>query len=410
MPRGMHASFSARRFRFPFRRGLPWVLLAIFLPWAVSCGDSRGAGPSGFDPAAEAKIPLPDLRPAEPYEVVQERGVRIVRDTDPAQAGLYADIVRPGSEGRFPVLLEAIAYRREIFALIEAPKPEELARNGYVVILLDVRGTGSSEGVWGCFSEDELEDVAWIVDHWIPEQPWSNGKVGLFGPSYMGIVQLLTAARRPAHLKAIFPAVSMADAYRDIFYQGGIFNQQFILFWGIVTAGLSLLPSTELFRDPLSALRAFVEHVGQIPQILSWLEMTTDEAFFVERSPMYFWETLAHYPIFMTGGWFDLFTRGSLLNYIHLERETRILQARGRAGTAPKRILMGPWYHIEGAMMPGLPGADLQRRWFDWHLKADEDPLYPRYDILDPRYPVCLYVMGADRWRKEEAWPLERAR
>ncbi len=409
MPRGTRRSFLLRRHPSAVPFSLLLILFCLSLG-AASCGESRvasqTAGPNGTGP----KIPLPDLSPAEPYEVVHEKGIRIVRETDPAQVALYADIFRPADEGRFPVLLEAIAYRREIIALGKVPDPVELAQNGYVVILLDCRGTGSSEGVWGSFSDDEVEDVAWIIDHWVQDQPWSNGKVGLFGPSYMGVIQLLTAARKPAHLKAIFPGVSAADTYRDIFYQGGIFDQEFILFWALATAGLSVMPSTELFRDPFSALKAFVEHAGHIPELFKWLDMTTDQAFFEERSPMTFWDVLAEYPIFMTGGWFCIFTRGSLLNYTHLEQKTRALLSRGPGLTAPKKIVVGPWYHMFGAFVQGLPSEDLHRRWFDWHLKADGDPLYARYDILDPRYPVQLYVMGAEQWRKEETWPLERAR
>ncbi len=242
----------------------------------------------------QGKIPLPDLSPAEPYEVMYEAGIPIVRETDPEGARLFVNIYRPAAEGPFPVLLQAIAYRREFIGLAKVPDSVKLAEAGYVVILMDIRGTGSSEGTWGCFSDDEVEDVAWIIDHWIPAQPWSNGKVGLFGPSYMGIIQMLTAARKPAHLKAIFPGVSMADAYRDSFYQGGIFDQEFIMFWALATASLSLLPSTEIFRDPFSALTAFAEHLTHIPEMFTWLEMTTDQAFFTERSPMFHWDVLAH--------------------------------------------------------------------------------------------------------------------
>jgi hypothetical protein len=187
-----------------------FLLLILCAPLGLfACSDSdRPLFPD--DPQSlQGKIPLPDLSPAEPYEVMYEAGIPIVRETDPEGARLYVNIYRPAAEGPFPVLLQAIAYRREIIALGKVPDSVKLAEAGYVVILMDIRGTGSSEGTWGCFSDDEVEDVAWIIDHWIPAQPWSNGKVGLFGPSYMGIIQMLTAARKPAHLKAIFPGVSM---------------------------------------------------------------------------------------------------------------------------------------------------------------------------------------------------------
>ena len=386
------------------------ILLALGAFVLLPACSQSGIYEDSADTVSEAdKIPLPDLGPEEPYPVEYEIGVPIIRETDPKKTRLYANIYRPTVEGKFPALLEAIAYRREIIAMGDAPDPKWLAERGYVVILLDVRGTGSSEGGWGSFSEDEIQDIVWIIDHWIPQQPWSNGKVGMMGPSYMGIIQYLAAARQPTHLKAIFPGVSAADTYRDIFYQGGIFDQEFIYFWAIATVGLSLIPSTELLPNLFSAIKALCDHISEIPALLSWLEMTTDQAFFDQRSPMSYWEELARYPIFATGGWFCIFTRGSLLNYMNLEKETKKLRARGEGGVAPKRIVVGPWYHGEGALLLGMPSKEMHKRWFDWHLKADEDPLYPYYDILDPRYPVNLYVMGEERWRREEKWPLDRA-
>src|SRR5207253_1125016 len=73
-------------------------------------------------------------------------------------------------------------------------------------------------------------------------QPWSTGKVGLIGPSYMALIQLLTAAQRPPHLRAIFPIVPMADGYRDITFNGGQVNVSFIPLWLGLTTGSSLVP------------------------------------------------------------------------------------------------------------------------------------------------------------------------
>lgn len=394
---------------FRVRESLWLVLLLLFgLGGLAGCSGSETAPTGAQTPAVTERIPLPDMDPEKPYQAVYETGIPVVRDTDPEKARLYVNIYRPRAEGRFPALLEAIAYRREIIASGDAPDPKWLAKRGYVVVLLDVRGTGSSEGTWGSFSEAEIEDVVWIIDHWIPEQPWSNGKVGMIGPSYMGIIQYLAAVRKPTHLKAIFPGVSMADAYRDIFYQGGIFNQEFILFWAVATVGLSLVPSTELLTDPYSAIKALAEHISSIPELLSWLQMTTDQTFFTERSPMSYWDTLADFPVLSSGGWFCIFTRGSLLNYIGLEQASKRNEPRN-GWMVPKRVFMGPWYHASGALLLNLPSEVLHKRWFDWHLKADEDPLYRNYDILDPQYPVQLYVFGAEKWRKERTWPLERA-
>ncbi len=91
---------------------------------------------------------------------------------------------------------------------------EYLVRRGYVLVTVDVRGTGASEGQWDSSGEDEQRDGYEVVE-WAAAQPWSAGRVGLLRPSYMGLNQLLTAARRPPHREAIFPIAPMADGYRD---------------------------------------------------------------------------------------------------------------------------------------------------------------------------------------------------
>jgi putative CocE/NonD family hydrolase len=392
------------------RIGLVLVVLAgaMFLS---SCGN--GLEDEGRSTKA-VKIPLPQFEPDEPYLVVEEKGLPIVRPDDPEQRKLYVNLVRPVSDERFPVLLIATAYRREFIRMLA---PDSLVSTGYAVVILDVMGSGSSEGGWETLSAREIDDVAWIIDNWIPAQPWSNGKVGMYGPSYMGITSYLAAGRRPRHLKAIFPGVIHADTYRDIFFQGGIFEQEFMLFWARFTLDLSFLPPTQLLRprrgnvleDVLSGLKALKEHREQEPEVLSWLAKTTDSPFFDERSPMTYWQQMAEMPIMTTAGWWGIFTRGSMLNYTEITREQKRWEREG--GTAgPMRIIVGPWYHTSGAFMEGLPSELLQRRWFDWHLKADEDPDYRNYDILDPSAPVILYVLGREQWRREKEWPLSRAR
>jgi len=309
-------------------------------------------------------------------------------------------VYRPDSAGRFPALLVATAYRREILQFI-APTPRWLASQGYAVVVLDVMGTGSSEGGWECFSDREVEGVVWVIDHWIPARPWSDGKVGMVGSSYMALAGYLAAGRRPEHLKAVYAQKAAADVYRDVFFQGGLFNQEFIGVWAVGTILLSLLPGTQTLTDPESAARALRDHRAQAPEIISWMNRTEDEPFFRERSPMTYWQGIRDVPVLCLAGWFDIFTRGSLLNHAYTS---------GPGVAAPKRLIVGPWYHT--GLSPGLeePLRQLEMRWLDWHLRSDENGLYQRYEVLDPDWPVTLYVMGREQWRREQAWPLARAR
>jgi len=141
-----------------------------------------------------------------------------------------------------------------------SPTPAWLASQGYAVVVLDVMGTGSSEGGWECFSDREVEGVTWVIDHWIPGQAWSDGKVGMYGTSYMALASYLAAGRRPRHLEVVYAQKSPTDVYRDVFFQGGSFNQEFIGVWAVGTILLSLLPGTQALTDPESAARALADH------------------------------------------------------------------------------------------------------------------------------------------------------
>ena len=385
------------------------LALAGILLLGLSCGSDSDLNPKpASQPGTEPRIPLPDMGPETPYPVKVERGIPLDRENDPEWKRLYANVFRPDSEGRFPALLMATAYRREIVGL-GSRDTRALAAQGYAVIMLDVMGTGSSEGGWESFSDKEIDEIVWVIDNWIPSQPWSNGKVGMFGSSYHALAAYLAAGRAPEHLKVIYPSKSAADVYRDIFFQGGIFDQEFIGIWAMGTIALSLLPGTQLCDDLESALRALSDHMNQAPEIISWMDQTTDRPFFAERSPMTYWDEIARFPVLAQGGWFDIFTRGSLLNHTFTARES--LENKQLQGyEVPKRIIMGPWYHATSTPSLNEPFRILRQRWFDWHLKADEDPLYRRYDILDPDWPVTLFVMGREQWRREKKWPLERAK
>ena len=389
------------------------LLTALILAVAIvlsACGELGNPVPSSVQ-----KVSLPDMGPQTAYETVVDKGVPIVPPDDLGPVKLYADVYRPRSEGeRFPTLLYATAYRRDLFSILSPPA---FVADGYAVIYLDVLGSGSSEGGWEALSDREIQGIAWIIDHWIPKQPWSNGKVGMYGPSYMGITAFLTAGRTPKHLKAVFPGMANADAYRDTFFQGGILDQEFMFFWARFTVDMSLLPPPQLTaprrghreEDLQSGRKALEQHQQQESVVLSWIENTTDGPFYDERSLMTYWDGLAGTPILATGGWWGIFTRGTLLNHTEIVNRARALEADGvRAG--PKRIIVGPWYHINGAFLEGLPSNLLHNRWFDRHLKADELAEYRNFDIMDPSATVVLYVLGREQWRREKEWPLSRAR
>src|SRR5205807_7413623 len=159
---------------------------------------------------------------------------------------LYVNLYRPADgsgnavKGRFPVILTQTPYNKNGALNFEN---DYLVERGYVQVIADVRGTGSSEGTWNSFGRREQRD-GYELAEWARRQHWSNGKIGLHGTSYGAINQFLTAEQDPPGVKAAFPIVPMSDAYRDVTFGGGETNTSFIPLWlGLVT-GLGMLPPT----------------------------------------------------------------------------------------------------------------------------------------------------------------------
>ena len=151
-----------------------------------------------------------------------ETGVRVrMRDG----VSLVADVYRPDAEGRFPTLLQRTPYDRKG----DTAQAVDLAASGYVVVLQDTRGRYESEGEFYPFrneASDGYDSVEWVAG-----QPWSDGKVGMYGGSYVGATQLLAATAKPPHLLAIFPYVTAAEYYEGWTYQGGALMDWFTSSW-----------------------------------------------------------------------------------------------------------------------------------------------------------------------------------
>jgi hypothetical protein len=363
---------------------------------------ATAAGVAALPAAASASAWTPYDRPAQ-YGVATDRNVPItMRDG----IVLEANVQRPDRAGRYPVVVVQTPYNKDggINAALGGIA-EYFVRRGYVVVTVDVRGTGSSEGRWESFGLDEQRDGPEVVE-WAARQPWSTGRVGLFGPSYMGLNQILTAAQRPPHLEAIFPIVPMADSYRDIVFSGGQVNVSFVPMWlGLVTAG-SLTPVPDARTgSPAGLSRSVTTLASRVSGVTAFQARTLldaagggdlafDGPFWRLRSPLEVVDSV-DVPAFVVGGHHDLFQRGEPLLYEHLKRHV------------PARLLMGPWTHLGGSTGAGLPRdgvpslSQIALRWFDRYLQGIDTHVS---DI--PR--VTQYVYGDERYETQSDWPLPR--
>jgi putative CocE/NonD family hydrolase len=339
--------------------------------------------------------------PARYAGIATTKDVRIVmRDG----TTLFADVYRPArpdgkpAPGRFPVILTQNPYAKNESTIIGANPL--FIRRGYVQVIVDVRGTGSSEGNWDSFGVDEQRDSLELA-RWTTRQRWSSGDLVTYGPSYMAINQFFTAAQHPKGLRAIFPIVPAEDVYRDVTWHGGAVDTGFIPFWlGLVTA-LKILPPNYLAGDPAQAVRLYAQRLAggtQFP-LAALTGGTTggalayDGPFYRLRSPGRVAKRI-DVPTFVTGGWYDLFQRG----------EPRLYNALPLP-TSRKKLLMGPWYHVTGARGAGLgergapPPLDvLALAWFERWVRGKRNG-------IGGYGPVVVKQLNTDRWELYRGYP-----
>lgn len=305
---------------------------------------------------------------------------------------------------RFPTILIQTAYNKAAGAFVPAIGGADpfMVKRGYATVVVDVRGTGNSQGVWDAFGELEQADYSEVVD-WVIEQPWSDQNVGVYGVSYLGISAILTAAQNHPAVKAAFPIVPIGDGYRDIVFTGGQVNPTFIPLWMGLVTGLGALPFDALQDNPLRGVELTVSHVlnglfqFQVPTILRALlgesETAFDGDFWRIRSPLEQAENI-RVPTFVVGGLKDLFQRSEPMWFEQLKDQTTT------------KLLIGPWTHIESAGIPsdGLPRdgvptlRQIQLQWFDQYLKG--------FDTGAESLPsVTQYVLGHEKYETSSDWP-----
>ncbi len=322
---------------------------------------------------------------------------------------LRGDLTVPvGPDGKavttpLPVIVTITAYNKSamtspIGAMLAGASPTYLVKRGYAQLTVDARGTGSSPGTWAAFSAREGKDAGKVVE-WAASQTWSNGSVGMTGPSYMGISQLFAAGQHPKGLKAIFPQVPAADVYRDVVASGGQIDVGFIPLWMGLVTGTGIIPPAYTATDPASGLGALTDHLMGLlgftaPMMVNALldgEPAYDGPFYAERSPINVLDDVT-VPTFLVGGEFDLFQRGTGLDFEKLQNNG-----------APVKMILGPWDHLQGSSGAdiGLAGhgslAELQLRWFDHYLKGQDTQ-------LDAIPALTYYEQGSGAWVHANKW------
>jgi putative CocE/NonD family hydrolase len=275
---------------------------------------------------------------------------------------------------------------------------ERMVRHGYAVIVVERSGTGASSGVADLSHAAAAREASDILD-WIAAQPWSDGRIGMYGESFQAMVQFAAASSGNPHLKAIFPASSSFDAYH-LTFSGGVYNKGFQSFftWAMTFLERVVTP-VDGDKDGALLAKVIAERRGRTAgeQSVRFKDYPFRDS--VTPKGQRFWEAgsvhaliervnRANVPAYLTVGWLDIMTGDAFLLHRNL--------------TVPRRLMVRPIDHSAA----DESGSDLDyaaeaHRWFDYWLKGIDNGI-----MREP--PIHYYVMGAPKeqaWRASRTWP-----
>jgi uncharacterized protein len=330
---------------------------------------------------------------------------------------LGADVYGPRGGGGQPILLIRTPYGKQGYR--DESLVARARERGYVVVVADVRGRYTSDGDFDAYRHEGLDGYDAI--EWLARQSWSTGRIATAGLSYPGAVQWLTAVESPPHLACAFPAMCFSSG-RQFFYFGGAFDLSWLPWTleNIAPDDRRRRNITEGARTPREARQWWRTHgrealarvplrdqpalAGVTPFYFDWLDHPDDGPYwdFAEIEKRY---ERVRAPVFNFSGWHDegYGPIGATHNFVGLARSAATPEARS------SRLVIGPWVH-------GEPGTGkVGDRDFGAHAAIDYDALVLDWCDrhargidrgIDTAPPVRLFVMGANRWRDERAWPL----
>lgn len=318
---------------------------------------------------------------------------------------LDADVYWPEGEGPFPVLLMRQPYGRAIASTIVYAHPRWYATHGYIVVIQDVRGRGTSQGTFDLFAHEVADGEDTV--NWAAQLSGSDGHVGMYGFSYQGMTQLQAAEAQPEALKTIAPAMTGYHLYEDWATENGALCFQLGLMWAIQLAAETarLDQDASLFQTLSTAARHLPlnDAIPACPKVLSevdsffhdWVHRSATDDYWKQRTPQL---DKVDMPMLHIGGWFDPYLRGDL----------RLYQEMTAKSEHSHHFWVGPWAHIPWSRKVGKvdfgtaamsPIDRLQIHWFDTILKSRNE------HALAAQKPVCLFEMGRNQWRQLSEWP-----
>jgi putative CocE/NonD family hydrolase len=301
-------------------------------------------------------------------------------------------------------IVDALPYRMDDLTASYATEYARLCEEGgFAVCRIDLRGTGSSEGIaLDEYHPQEQKDLCEAIA-WIAAQEWCTGSVGMYGTSWGGFNSIQVAMERPPALHAIVPIYASDDRYTDdVHYMGGVLKAIDLVDWVIYTAACNVLPPVPAVYGEGWREEWLRRIEGTEPWLLRWLQEQDDGPYWRHGSLRPGYERISC-PTMIVAGWADGYTNVALRAY--------------EAMTCPRRVIVGPWAHSSTATSSPGPHVDLVPeliRWFARWLRNERNG-------IDEEPPLAIFVRRSTRpdpelaemrgeWRSEPTWPPERLR
>ncbi len=317
-------------------------------------------------------------------------------------ARLAATLYLPGGRGPWPAVLEALPYRKDdITNYYDAEYRRIAEEGGYAVCRVDVRGTGSSEGLASDeYPPQEQDDLGEVIG-WLASRDWCTGSVGMYGTSYSGFNSLQVAMKRPPALKAIISIFATDSRYTDdVHYGGGALRGiDLVDYPSYMVAMNALPPSPPVFGDGWrEQWEKRVE--GAVPWLINWLENQDENDYWMQGSLKADYGSIGC-PVFVVAGWADGYHN---------------MAFRTLENVKPfSKLLAGPWSHMDPATSIPGPHIDLvpeMIRWWDRWLKGIDNGVdhEPRIQVFmrRPTRPEPDLKIHRGEWRQEPDWPVAR--
>ncbi|HSH92672.1 MAG TPA: CocE/NonD family hydrolase [Roseimicrobium sp.] len=351
---------------------------------------------------------------------------------------LATDVYLPSRDGRpvdekLPVILTRTPYGKSG----SMSQGQYFAKNGYVFVVQDTRGRYASEGIWHWLTDDGPDGADCAA--WIGKQPWSNGKIGMVGTSYVGGTQHAMAMDNVPELVTVIPVDAASNMGRQSMRNAGAFEMRFWN-WIMLNAGrgsrASQDPATaavlkEMADNRLDYLRQLPLRRGTTPLKLApefeeWLieamRHGSNDSFWEQNNILDRPERYKDMPVYLVGGWYDSWAGNTTANFSMLSRTLK----------SPVYLIMGPWIHgqqgksAHGQVDFGKDAAiadesGWRREWFDHWLKGIDNSIGKAAPFATK---VRIFVMGTGDgsrtaegrlnhggyWRDENEWPLARTK